>query len=165
MPDPSWSPPNGWSPRSELWKELSNLAEGLRWVCINFEMTQAAVLPREDRGVYLICASSPCQPLRKIGAYTILYAGKVTGSQRSLRDRFREHRRQPQPRLKSYLRCYYKTSIHFWYAAMSERTEIDKLEALLVETFNPPCNRRKAPGANILLARVRAGVPITGPTK
>ena len=155
-------PIKAWSSRSELWNELATLARGLQWTRVNFELNHASRLPRDIGGVYLICAGAPCKPLDKIGTYTILYAGKVTGPERSLRDRFKEHRTRPQPKLKSYLKCYYRTSVHFWYAEIPDKMRIDRMEVLLLETFNPPCNRRRAPGTDVLLASIGAVIRIGG---
>lgn len=146
----------GWSPERRLWNELENLSGTLFWKKVELDRNRAHLVSESDQGVYLICASPPVQTINAINAYTILYAGQVKSRNRSLRTRFLEHIRNPSPQLKLFLDCYYP-SVHFWFTAVRDQSTIDGLEALLVETFNPPCNSIRAPGTQTLLARLGIG--------
>lgn len=146
----------GWSTNPRLWKELDNLGKNLSWKNVNLDLSKKHLLPGNYRGVYLICAFSPSKTLDLIKAYTILYAGKVTSSNRGLRNRFIEHINHPNSILKEFLHCYYP-KIDFWYAIINEQSQIDEMEAILIETFKPPCNKIRAPGTQILLARLGPG--------
>ena len=146
----------GWSPERKLWDELERLSEDLSWKKVELDQKRAHLVSKNDRGVYLICASPPIKTISAINAYTILYAGQVKSYNRSLQNRFLEHIRYPSPQLKLFLNCYYPT-VHFWFAVVQDQSKINELEALLIETFNPPCNDIKAPGTQILLARIGVG--------
>ena len=155
MNPPPRSSATGWSPNRRLWDELQNLGEGLSWRKVAFELSREHLLPG-DHGVYLICAAPPTKTIDIVKAYTILYAGRVTGSRRGLRDRFIDHIKNPSAKLKIFLDCYYPT-VHFWFAAIKDLSRIDDLEILLIETFRPPCNSIRAPGTKALLARLGTG--------
>ena len=151
----------GWSPERNLWDELERLSRDLSWKKVEFDRNRAHLISMNERGVYLICAAPPVETIKTVNAYTVLYAGQVKSRNRSLRTRFLEHIRTPSPQLKLFLDCYYP-AVHFWFAAVRDQSKIDALEALLVETFNPPCNRIRAPGTHVLLARLGAGRTIIG---
>lgn len=135
---------------------LEHLSKGLSWKKVDLDKNRAHLVSKNDQGVYLICASPPVKTINVISAYTILYAGQVKSHGRSLQDRFLEHIDNPNPQLKLFLNCYYPT-IHFWFAVVQDQSKIDELEILLIEIFNPPCNSIKAPGTQVLLARLGAG--------
>ena len=160
---PARSSNTGWSSERKLWTELEQLSNGLLWKKVIFEPDREHLLPDSDRGVYLICATPPIESLSVVSAYTILYAGRVKSSHRSLRDRFLEHIRRPSAKLKIFVDCYYPT-LHFWYATEERQSRIDALEILLIETFRPPCNSIRAPGTRAFLARLGSG-QIIGTTK
>ena len=147
---------SGWSHERKLWDELNTLNRGLVWRKVEFDQNRSHLVSDNDRGVYLICASPPAETINVINAYTILYAGQVKSRNRSLRTRFLEHIRNPSLHLKLFLDCYYP-AVHFWFAAVRDESKIDDLEVLLVEAFNPPCNRISAPGTQVLLARLGTG--------
>ena len=146
----------GWSPEKRLWDELEEVGEGLSWKRIDFNLRQSDSLPKDDRGVYLICAAPPGNTISTINAYTILYAGQVKSDRRGLRSRFREHINNPSRNLQLFRGCYYH-DIHFWFAATDDESQIAKLEILLIEAFNPPCNSIRAPGTRPMLARLGIG--------
>lgn len=160
----SHSPASGWSPNRKLWDELGALSKDLSWKKVEFDRNRSHLVSNNDRGVYLICASPPIETISVINAYTILYAGQVKSRNRSLRTRFLEHIRNPNPQLKLFLDCYYPI-IHFWFATVQDQSRIDELEVLLVETFNPPCNSISAPGTKALLARLGTGRTIRASSK
>ena len=151
---------SGWSPDRKLWDELGTLSKDLSWKKVEFDRNRSHLVSNNDRGVYLICASPPIETISVINAYTILYAGQVKSRNRSLRMRFLEHIRTPSPQLKLFLDCYYP-AVHFWFASVQDESKIDDLEVLLVEAFNPPCNKIRAPGTQILLARLGTGRTIS----
>ena len=146
----------GWSPEKKLWDELEYLGEDLSWKKVELDQNRAHLVSKNDRGVYLICASPPVKTIDAINAYTILYAGQVKSRNRSLQNRFLEHIRRPSPQLKLFLDCYYP-AVHFWFAIVQDPSKIDALETLLIETFNPPCNDIRAPGTQVLLAGIGVG--------
>lgn len=144
----------GWSPSRELWSELSVVAHGLDWRRVDMNLNRADGVPREETGVYLICAGPPGGIFSQLAPYTVLYAGQVKSQSRGFRTRFREHIRHPRPNLRLYMSCY-QPRVDFWYAMASDPERIDALEILLIDIFNPPCNNISAPGAAAL--RVRLG--------
>ena len=143
-----------------MWNELEALGRDLSWRKVTLEPDRGHLLPNGKRGVYLIGASPPARSLNVINAYTVLYVGQVKSPRRSLRDRFLEHVRRPATKLKVFLDCYYP-AVHFWYAVLNDASRIDTLETLLMETFRPPCNSIRAPGAQAFLARIGKGRAIT----
>lgn len=147
---------HGWSPERKLWDELGRLSTDLSWKRVAFDPNRASRISMNQRGVYLICASPPVEAIEAINAYTVLYTGQVKSLTHGLRARFLEHIRTPSPQLKLFLECYYP-AVHFWFTAVDDRSKIDDLEALLRETFNPPCNAIRAPGTQVLLARLGIG--------
>lgn len=149
---------SGWSSEKKLWSELTKFSQDLKWKKVAFDLNCEYLLPDHCGGVYLICAAAPQNVVTEIGAYTILYVGKVTS--RSLRARFREHVGKPNPKLEQFVDCYYP-SIHFWFSVLSDDSRISAIESLIKETFNPPCNSISPPGTRVLLARIGAEVPIT----
>ena len=146
----------GWSPDRKLWEALDRAGEGLSWRKVDFYRDKAHLVSREGRGVYLICAAPPVRAIDRINPYTVLYAGQVKGRHRTLRDRFLEHVRNPSPQLKLFVDCYFP-AVHFCFATVDDPSRIDELEVLLLELFNPPCNRISAPGTQIILARIGVG--------
>ena len=154
----------GWSPEKELWDELEKVGGDLSWRRVDFDSNQSDQLPRNDRGVYLICAAPPGSTISIINAYTILYAGRVKSDRRGFRSRFREHLNNPSRNLQLFRSCYYH-DIHFWFAATDDESQIDKLEILLIEAFNPPCNSIRAPGTRPMLARLGTGKAIRANNK
>ena len=142
----------GWSPERELWNELVSVTREFRWKKVGLELSSSHRIPKHDTGVYLICARPPSVAVEAINAYTVLYAGQVKSRNRGLHARFLEHIRRPSAKLRQYLHCYYP-AVDFWFTIVNEPTEIDLLETLLIETFNPPCNTIGAPGSLTLLAR------------
>lgn len=149
---------HGWSSEQRLWNELRTLVRDLTWTRVAFDLNCADLLPERRNGIYLICAAPPRDAVTAVGAYTVLYVGKVT--RRRLRARFRDHVGKPNPKLEQFVDCYYP-DIHFWFSVLSDVSRIDTLESLLRETFNPPCNSISPPGTRVLLARIGIGVPIT----
>ena len=146
----------GWSSDRRVWDELEKVGKGLSWKKIDFDRKQSELLPGDGRGVYLICGKPPGNVIRIIEAYTILYAGQVKSAHRSLRTRFLEHLRKPNPKLRLFLECCYP-NIDFWFTVTNDETQINEMEVLLQETFNPPCNSIRAPGTQPLLARLGPG--------
>lgn len=146
----------GWSPDPGLWAALSRKTGGIAWKRVDFSPSLTHRVPKQDAGVYLICARPPARALETIKTYTVLYAGQVKSRARGLRTRFLEHIQRPSPKLRLFLRCF-NPELDFWYAVSSDELEIDTLETLLIDTFNPPCNNISAPRASAIRARV--GVP------
>ena len=149
----------GWSSEKLLWEALDNFGQGLSWKKILFAKNMSDLVPGNTQGVYLICATSPAKPTNQLSLYTVLYAGKVSSPHRSLRMRFIEHNKNPNSKLKKFMSCYYP-NIHFWCAELDDTAQIDELESLLIQTFNPPCNSKAAPGTGVLLAHLGAAKPI-----
>ena len=142
----------GWSPEKNLWNELIRVSKNLSWKKIKLDLSSSHRVSKQI-GVYLICACHPYEAVKGLKAYTVLYTGQVKSEDRGLRTRFLEHIKKPNAKLKLYLNCYYP-DVHFWFAHVDKPTQIDELEALLVETFNPPCNSIGAPGSSALVARL-----------
>ena len=147
---------NGWSPNKKFWEELTSIDKNLTWKCVNLDKKRKHLVPG-DTGVYLMCAHPPGNVMKALKLYTVIYAGQV--KKRGLQTRFLEHINQPDSKLGMFLKCYY-TTVDFWFALVHEQTEIDRLETLLIETFNPPCNARGAPGSRSLIARLGKARPI-----
>ena len=149
---------NGWSPNEKFWVELTSIDENLTWKCVNLDKTRKHLVPG-DTGVYLMCAHPPRNVMKALQLYTVIYAGQA--KKRGLQTRFLEHINvnQPNSKLRMFLKCYYAT-VDFWFALVHEQTEIDRLEVLLIETFNPPCNTIGAPGSRPLIARLGNERPI-----
>ena len=143
----------GWSPEKELWKELVRVSGDLAWKRVNLDSSHSHRIPKQDTGVYLICAPPPSEAVKMLNAYTVLYAGQVKSQSRGLQTRFLEHIRTPTAKLRLFMDCYYPR-LHFWFALVHDPSQIDSLESLLIETFNPPCNTIGAPGSSLLLARL-----------
>ena len=150
---------SGWSIDRGLWTTLDGLASDLTWRRVDLDRSRSHLVSACDGGVYLIAGCPPCCALTEIGLYTVLYAGQVKSVRRNLRDRFLEHIKRPNPKLRCFIDCYYP-AVHFWFAVTQNPSLIDNLETLLIRTFNPPCNSINAPGAHVLLARIGAGNPI-----
>lgn len=142
----------GWSPEKEFWDALVVASGDIHWRRVDLDLNRSDRVPRQGTGVYLICAHPASKAVESINAYTVLYAGQVKSRLRGLRTRFREHIRSPDAKLKLYLDCFYP-SVHFWFALVNEPMEIDLLESLLIEVFNPPCNNIRAPRSSTFLAR------------
>lgn len=144
---------NGWSSEPPIWQELAGLTQLLSWKRIPFDSSRSHRVPEHDTGVYLICVSPPFGTLKKLNAYTVLYAGQVKSHIRGFRTRFSEHLKRPNATLKMFLDCYY-SHVDFWFAHVHDPSQIDSLEGLLIDTFNPPCNSIRAPGSLTLVARL-----------
>ena len=149
------SRPRGWSADQTLWAELNRMAPALSWKQILLDSTRSHLIPKNATGVYLICASPPVRTVQDL--YSVLYAGQVHSASHGLRARFLNHIQQPKDKLLSYLRCYFPR-VDFWYTLLADAQEIDRLEALLIQVFSPPCNCRQAPGTMRLLAKI--GSPV-----
>ena len=139
---------NGWSTCSELWSELVHVTKDLDWKKIDFNRDSSHRIPKDSNGVYLICARSP---VKATSAYTVIYVGQVNRFR--LRDRFLEHVKNPGEKLQQFISCFFP-NLDFWYARVSELTTIGEIETLLIDAFNPPCNRRRGPRANAIMARI-----------
>lgn len=150
---------HGWSTHRTLWQCLVRLTNGLKWKIVRFARDDSVHVPRNHRGVYLICVDAPEFALSDVPVRTILYVGSVTSPQRSLRQRFTEHLQHPKELLDQYRQCHYRT-MRFAFVAIHEVELIRELEALLRTTFNPPCNTIAPPGTDFLLARIEEGTPI-----
>ena len=149
----------GWSPEKKLWNELVSVSGDIQWKRVDLNSSRSHRIPKQDTGVYLICAHPPSEAVKGLNAYTVLYGGQVKSPNRGLRARFLEHIRRPSAKLRLYLDCYYP-AVHFWFALLREPSEINALESLLIEVFNPPCNSIQAPGSSTLLARLGTPRPI-----
>lgn len=154
---------HGWSTQPNLWKCLARLTSGLKWKLVRFTRDDAILVPKQHRGVYLICANAPESVLSEVSVRTILYVGSVTSPHRSLRQRFTEHLQQPKDLLARYRKCHYQT-MRFVFATTHEVELIRELESLLRTAFDPPCNSIKPPGTDFLLARIDEGTPIRAPS-
>ena len=153
---------SGWSPERNLWTTLQGLGGHLSWTRVDLDPNRSHLVSASD-GVYLIAACPPSSAMSAIGLYTVLYAGQVNSvhtPSRNLRVRFREHIKKPNPKLRMFIDCYFP-AVHFWFAALYDKSLIDQMEGLLIRTFNPPCNTIDAPGAKVLLARIAAGKRIS----
>ena len=146
----------GWSAEKRLWQELDRLGGHLQWRRVRFEIDREELIPHQSTGVYLICVHPPSTAVCKIRPYTIIYAGQVRSARRGLRRRFLEHFNHPKPRLRPFLKCF-QSQIDFWYAATVGSQRINRLEAILIDAFNPPCNAKSAPEAPAL--RAYLGIP------
>ena len=154
----------GWSPEKELWEELVHVSGDLAWKRVNLDSSHSHRIPKQVTGVYLICAPPPFEAVKMLNAYTMLYAGQVKSQSRGLQTRFLEHIRTPTAKLRLFMDCYYPR-LHFWFALVHDPPQIDSLESLLIETFNPPCNTIGAPGSSTLIARLGTPRPLgTGST-
>ena len=151
----------GWSPERQLWSALEFLCRDLAWKRVDLDRNRSHLVSERDRGVYLIAAPPPMRVIDVVSSYTILYAGQVRS--RNLRSRFLEHIKNPNPKLRLFMDCFYPT-IHFWFAVTDDQSRIDALESLLIQTFNPPCNSISAPSTQILLARLGHGKKINRST-
>lgn len=152
--------PPGWSPEKQLWDSLDKLTQGLSWTNVPFDVNSEYRVPNNSRGAYLIAAAAPASGLERVGAYTVLYVGSVTGLSRSLRARFKDHLTRPADTLKRFRRCYWQ-STDFWFTTVHDTKQIRELESLLTRAFNPPCNLIDPPGTSELLANISEGVPLT----
>ena len=149
---------SGWAAEKSFWQELAKSSAKLTWTRVTLELSRAHLVSNSS-GVYLICAPPPRGTVHDLKLYTVLYAGQVYSKKRGLRERFREHIKKPNPKLRIFMRCYYP-SIDFWFARITDQKQIGKLETLLIEIFNPPCNSIRAPRSQSLLARLGPRVPI-----
>ena len=152
------SRPTGWAADAKLWQELHRLAAKYSWTRIAFDSNLAVNVP-ETPGVYVICAHAPYPTKLGRTAYTVLYAGKVRRLPRTLRARFVEHCKRPNPALRPFLLCFHP-KVHFWWSSIADSEEVDQIETLLVESFNPPANMIRAPGTGVLLARLGQTRPV-----
>lgn len=152
----------GWSSDADLWKSLSTLTQDLRWNKVPFNINSEVGVPGDSQGAYLIAAAAPAHGVRRIGAYTVLYVGSVTGAGTSLRARFKRHITNPAPRLRHFRRCFWTAD--FWFTKLRGEEQIYALESLLKLTFNPPCNVINPPGTSVIRAIIRDGVPLTRST-
>ena len=146
---------NGWSPNKELWDELVRLTDNLVWNNCKLDPSFKHRVPKHS-GVYVICSSPPFPPAVTLKPSIVLYAGQSKGN---LRSRFNEHSNNPGPLLQPFARCFFP-NVEFWYTRIDEVSQIDEIEILLIETFNPPCNSIRAPGASTIIARIGESVPI-----
>jgi len=146
---------HGWSCDKNLWDELERLGKSLSWTKVPSDQNASHRVP-DGIGVYLICASPPADSVKKLKAYTVLYAGQVKSPSRGLRTRFLEHINQPTELIQLFRNCYYP-NFDFWFSAVKDSSRINELENILIETFKPPCNIKRAPGSSILLARLGVG--------
>lgn len=152
----------GWKADLSRWKELAKVGirENLKWKKVNFLENRKDSIPERDAGIYLICAGPPrvslseeppCEVLASLKLYNVLYAGKTT---RGLRARFLEHIKRPPRMLAEYRKCY--DSMHFCYAVIGEPEVIKEMEFLLIDSFGPPCNSIRSPGADVIEAHFGA---------
>lgn len=147
---------HGWSYQKELWDELERLGKSLSWKKVPSDPNSSHLVPENDIGVYLICASPPANSVKSLKAYTVLYAGQVNSFDRGLRTRFLEHIKKSTEIIRLFRNCYYP-NFDFWFSIVKDSSRINELESLLIETFKPPCNIKKAPGSSTLLARLGVG--------
>lgn len=95
-----------------------------------------------------------------VASRTVIYAGQASSLRSGLRSRFQHHRKKPKPLLDRYLRCFGATT-EFWYAEVLGAAELNRIEALLIETFNPICNDIAAPGSSAFLATIGDPIPVS----
>lgn len=170
-----------WSTRGELWKRLAEITSGIEWRRVHLSPADAALVPANRTGVYVISISPPHQsashtpdfgvmsvredyasyglgPL--VASRTVIYAGQASSIRGGLRSRFQHHRTTPKPLLDRYLRCF-GTTTEFWYAEVGPATDLNRIEALLIKTFNPVCNDMAAPGSRSFLATIGDPIPVS----
>ena len=147
---------HGWSYQKNLWDELERLGKSLSWTKVPSDPNVSHRVPKNDIGVYLICASPPADSVKSLNTYTVLYAGQVNSFHRGLRTRFLDHINKPTELIRLFRHCYYP-NFDFWFSVVKDSSRINELENLLIETFKPPCNINKAPGSSTLLARLGVG--------
>lgn len=183
VPDMSPRPriPSAWSTRGELWKRLAEITSGIEWQRVHLSPADAALVPANRTGVYVISVSPPHQPTAPtpestsmsvreeyapygfgplVASRTVIYAGQASSLRSGLRSRFQHHRTAPKPLLDRYLRCFGATT-EFWYAEVRGAAELNRIEALLIGTFNPICNDIAAPGGRSFLATIGDPIPVS----
>ena len=147
---------HGWSYQKKLWDELEHLGKNLSWKKVPSDPNASHLVPKNDIGVYLICAGPPANSVKSLNTYTVLYAGQVKSFDRGLRTRFLDHIRKPTEIIRLFRKCYFP-NFDFWFSVVKDSSQINDLENLLIETFKPPCNINRAPGSSTLLARLASG--------
>lgn len=149
---------SGWAAEKNFWRELEKSSDKLTWKRVPLDLSRQHLVSKST-GVYLICAPPPDGIVSDLRLYTVLYAGQVHSKKHGLRARFREHVKKPSPKLRVFNDCYYP-NVDFWFTRVSDQKQIGKIEALLIEIFNPPCNSIRAPRTQPLIARLGKRVPI-----
>ena len=149
---------SGWAAEKNWWQELEKSSAKLTWKRVPLDLSRQHLVS-EGTGVYLICAPPPDSIICDLQLYTVLYAGQVYSKEHGLRKRFREHIKKPSPKLRIFSCCYFP-KVDFWFARIADQKQINKLETLLIEIFNPPCNSIRAPRSHALIAHLGPRVPL-----
>lgn len=138
---------DGWTLDAEKWREVIEFAKLLKltWLRCPFQQIANLHVPQTG-GVYAIEYPSPlqCAPATRVAFQQLrapIYIGK---SHTNLRDRFESHTSPtPQDRI-ARVRCWpseVNNDPKFIWTQISRIPEINKLEALLIDCFRPPCNK------------------------
>ena len=128
--------PRGWTTNKKEWEEMPDFIKSADWSRTPFVKDDSNTLT-SDHGVYLVTIKGPqnySSLYKKLE--TPLYIGKG-----ALKTRFNNHlTNRGNPILTKYLDCYSSNQFTFHYIRLSSE-QAKTAEAVLIDFFNPPCNR------------------------
>ena len=133
----------GWSKNKDDWKRLSQCIEEneIKWKKNKFSAQTLNIFP--DRpGVYMFCTTPPKEAICKSGLnvfLTPLYVGK---SADGLKNRLRQHYKNPQPSIKEVFDIFSSNLIVIY--AECDVSILSELEDSLIIAFGPITNRNHA---------------------
>lgn len=125
----------GWSTDRGAWRRLSVQAVERNWKRVPFAALHQGAVPAQA-GVYVICTPGLAADA---GLFGVLYNAIYVGQSRDLRKRFLQHCRSPGRELATALNCF--RVLEFWSACV-DSSQLDGMEALLIECLGPPANQQ-----------------------
>jgi hypothetical protein len=132
----------GWSLEEPSWQRLRALKDRGKWRRCKLDQLQRVHVPTEP-GIYLIGASATKddgEPFSTL--YNAIYVGQST----NLQARFLQHIRTPQDPLRLARSCF--PILDYWFLEV-DASELDSLEAVLIDCLGPSANRRSGIRARI----------------
>lgn len=136
----------GWQLDATVWSRVSpDLVTSQEWRYVGYSEDDAASVPSDSAGVYLICV----YPLSRLARtepspndlFSKFFAPIYIGRTDNLRRRFIEHCRRPSPKVRDARKCF-GSGMQFWFHRL-EVGRIAEEEAVLIRCFGPTANDRQ----------------------
>lgn len=135
----------GWQSNADTWAQISqDLLSSGAWRHVGFTELDAAAVPRDQPGIYMLCATAVGHSFSTRTGSGDLFSNLMTpiyiGKTKNLRQRFLRHCRNPSPKVRAAGLCFGQSLAFWFHRVVPERLSDD--EAVLIQCFGPPANER-----------------------